>query len=67
MSRLAKGYIIAIVYIDPAENDDADAQVYMWVRQSEYDKGLDAVLFKAVRDWMDSSWPFKVVIYPGRE
>jgi hypothetical protein len=59
--------VLGCVYINPTENEDADAQVFMWVRQSEYDKGLDAVLFKAVRDWMDSSWPFEVVIYPGRE
>jgi hypothetical protein len=39
----------------------------MWVRQSEYDRGLDGVLFQAVRDWMGSAWPFASVAYPGRE
>jgi len=64
---LAEDRVLGCVYINPVEHDEADAQVFMWVRQSEYDKGLDAVLFKAVRDWLDSSWPFRVVIYPGRE
>jgi len=59
--------VLGCVYINPTETDGADAQVYLWVRQGEYDKGLDAVLFEAVREWMDSSWPFKAVIYPGRE
>ena len=64
---LAEDRVLGCVYINPVEHDEADAQVFMWVRQSEYDKGLDAVLFKAVRDWLDSSWPFRVVVYPGRE
>lgn len=64
---LDESRVLGCVYINPVESDDADARVRMWVRQSEYDKGLDAVLFEAVKKWMDSSWPFRVVVYPGRE
>lgn len=64
---LEESRVLGCVYINPTESDDVDARVHMWVRESEYDKGLDAVLFKTVKDWIDSSWPFAAVIYPGRE
>ncbi len=64
---LDESRVLGCVYINPAKSDEADAKVRMWVRQSEYDKGLDAVLFTAVKKWIDSSWPFTDVIYPGRE
>ena len=58
--------VLGCVYIDPPENADSDAVVVMWVRQTEFDKGLDEILFKKVRDWISSDWPFKKVDYPGR-
>jgi RimJ/RimL family protein N-acetyltransferase len=64
---LDESRVLGCLYINPARRTDADAQVRMWVRQSEYDKGLDAVLFQAVRDWLASAWPFASVAYPGRE
>jgi hypothetical protein len=59
--------VLGCVYINPTLWADADAEVVMWVRQSEYDKGLDPILFQAVQDRLDSSWPFDTVAYPGRE
>jgi RimJ/RimL family protein N-acetyltransferase len=58
--------VLGCVYIDPPETTDTDAVVVMWVRQTEYDKGLDEILFNIVRDWISSDWPFKKVDYPGR-
>ena len=58
---------IGCVYIFPSEEPAYEAEVYMWVRKSAYDKGLDPVLERAVKDWIKSSWPFKKVDYPGRE
>jgi len=48
-------------------NGSTDAVVYMWVRQTEYNKGLDDILFQTVRDWINVDWPFRKVAYPGRE
>lgn len=59
--------VLGCVYIDPPETTDADAVVVMWVRQTEYDKGLDEILFNNVRKWISSDWPFKKVHYPGRD
>jgi hypothetical protein len=39
-------------YIYPYDKDGYDAIVYMWVRKSEFDKGLDPVLEKEVRAFM---------------
>lgn len=64
---LDESCVLGCVYINPPRSSDADAEVVMWVRQSEYDKGLDAILFQEVRDWIDSSWLFTAVAYPGRE
>jgi hypothetical protein len=58
--------ILGCVYVNPPETVDSDAVVVMWVRQTEYDKGLDDLLFNSVRDWIGSIWPFRKVSYPGR-
>jgi len=39
----------------------------MWVRQREFDRGVDPILFEAVRDWLEKEWPFEVIAFPGRE
>ncbi len=43
-----------------------DAAVFMWVRKSAYDRGLDPVLEKAVRQWISEKWPFEYAVFPGR-
>lgn len=64
---LDESRVLGCVYINPVDRNDADAQVRMWVRTSEYDKGLDPILFMEVKKWIASAWPFTRVIYPGRE
>ena len=64
---LDESRVLGCVYINPTKREGADALAYMWVRQSEYDKGLDPVLFETVKEWLESSWPFSAVHYYGRE
>ena len=60
--------VLGCLYIDPfKDSTKIEACVNMWVRQSEYDKGLDEILFTTVKKWIQTTWPFKKVIYPGRE
>jgi RimJ/RimL family protein N-acetyltransferase len=63
--------VLGCVYINPPEDAimsaNTDAVVVMWVRQSEFDKGLDPVLFETVKKWLEETWPFQYVAYPGRE
>ena len=63
---LDESHVLGCVYINPEKGDEADARVHMWVRESEYKKGLDPILFKAVKEWLDSAWPFEKVVYPHR-
>ena len=55
------------VYVDPCDKSGIDATVTMWVRESELATGLDAALYRDVRAWMATDWPFQTVAYPERE
>ena len=58
---------LGCVYINPAREAGIDARIRMWVRESEYEKGLDPLLFRAVKEWIEKEWPFEKVSYPERE
>lgn len=58
---------LGCVYIDPCPKQGYDAEVYLWVRQSTFEDGLDPVLFQTIREWISHDWPFEKVAYPGRE
>ena len=58
---------LGCMYIFPSSKPDYEVDVFMWVRKSEFDKGLDPILFKTVKGWLNSTWPFKKVRYPERE
>ena len=59
--------VLGCLYINPTDQPGADARVHMWVRTSEYELGLDPILFQTVQEWLASTWPFSSVVYPGRE
>ena len=59
--------VLGCVYIFPSQKREFDAEVYLWVRDSGYDKGLDLVLFDEVKKWIAAQWPFERVACPGRE
>ena len=54
------------VYVSPSPVAGYDAVVRMWVTKAEYDAGFDAELYKWVTNWIQTAWPFKKVVYPGR-
>jgi hypothetical protein len=58
---------LGCMYIDPASNSQYDAEIVMWIRESEVTTGLDEHLFKTVKHWIQNKWPFKKPGYPGRE
>jgi len=58
---------LGCIYIFPSTDPGFEAEVYMWVRKSAFDEGLDPILEKTVKNWIKSSWPFQKVSYPGRE
>lgn len=63
---LDESQCLGCVYLFPSQNEEVDAEIYLWVRQSEFEKGLDPILFDTVRNWIKKVWPFKNVLYPGR-
>ena len=64
---LDESQVLGCLYINPSDKAGFDAEIYMWVRASEVENGLDAILFESVNKWISDVWPFKKVAYPGRE
>ncbi len=64
---LDESQVLGCLYIEPSKKADFDAEIYMWVRQSEVANGLDSILFSTVKKWIDNEWTFKNPAYPIRE
>ena len=64
---LDESCVLGCVYFYPTQKSGYDAEVFLWVRESELSGGLDAALFKAVEDWLAADWPFRQLAYPGRK
>ncbi len=58
--------VLGCVYILPTAKAGFDAEVYLWIRQSHLEGGMETRLFEAVQGWITEIWPFKSVAYPGR-
>ncbi|MCG7537387.1 hypothetical protein [Pseudoalteromonas sp. OOF1S-7] len=52
------------VYIDPSRSPRYDCEVYLWIRADSQE--LDEVLYLSVQSWLQASWPFNNVVFPGR-
>ena len=66
MVTLDESKVLGCVYFYPTEKPDYDAEVFMWVIESELKNGLDERLFIDVQKWLDIDWPFSNPAYPGR-
>ena len=55
------------VYVRPSKKQGYDAAVTLWVTADEYAGGFDEELYGWTKQWVESSWPFEKVAYPGRE
>ncbi len=64
---LDEGICLGCVYIYPSKTVKYDADVDLWIRESELKNGLDELLYQTVRDWLEAKWSFKAIAYPGRE
>ncbi len=65
--NLDESQCLGCLYIDPSEKVGYEAQVILWVRQSEISNGLDEKLFSAVSLWLSDEWWFTTVAFPGRQ
>jgi len=57
--------VIGCLYIYPDERGDSDAYVSSWVRETRAD--MDAVVWRAVTDWLETDWPFRAFRYADRD
>lgn len=64
---LDESTVLGCVYIYPGQVKNVEAEILLWVRESDYKKGLDSTLWQTVQAWIKDRWPFEKVIYPGRE
>jgi len=55
--------LLGCVYIDPAEDDEADAVVSWWTVDSLVGTPVAAALDEFVPAWLDRVWPFARVRY----
>ena len=58
--------VLGCVYFYPTDKADYDAEVFLWVRESDVANELDEELFEVVQRWLASDWPFENTAYPGR-
>ena len=58
--------VVICAYINPTHKSHFDAEVYLWVRQSKLESGLDDRLFESVNKWLDECWKFSNPVFPGR-
>jgi hypothetical protein len=55
------------VYVRPSKKQGYEAAVRSWVTAEEYANGFDEQLFAWAKQWVETTWPFEKVAYPGRE
>ncbi len=56
--------VIGCLYIYPAQDDEAVAEVRSWVTQRR--AALDVVVWRDVTRWLEETWPFERVDYASR-
>lgn len=67
MMSLDEQRCLGCVYFYPTKATDYDAQIILWARQSELAGGLEVQLLKSVKDWVETTWPFSKVGFPGKD
>ena len=66
MVTLDESKVIGCVYVSPTRKRGFDAEVFLWVRESELAGGLDERLFETVVKWLADRWDFENPAFPGR-
>ncbi|MBN2054238.1 GNAT family N-acetyltransferase [bacterium] len=58
--------VLGCIYINKGIGGP-DAAVFLWIRRSAQEDGFDAEVEASVRTWIEEKWPFRRVVYPGRQ
>ena len=60
-----KSRCIGCVYIEPCNKNGFDAEVYFWIRDDTLH--LEADFYGTLKNWLNDTWPFTSIAWPGRE
>lgn len=60
---LDRSEVLGCVYLNPAAEGGDGVDVHMWVREREYERGLDQHLHRHIDAWLRSDWPFETINY----
>lgn len=60
----SKEKCLGSVYIDPSQSPNYDCEVYFWIRDDSI--ALEEELYQAITTWLDTTWPFYKIVFPGR-
>jgi hypothetical protein len=63
---LDESRLLGCVYVDPPNDEQTDADVWYWARQSELPSGLEDVLATFLHSWLSARWPFTAVTINGQ-
>ena len=66
MMTLDERICLGCTYIYPSTQPNYEVEAYCWVRKS-HAKELDQVLFETFKLWLQKSWPFEKIAFPGRD
>ncbi len=56
--------VIGCIYIYPSSATGEGARVRSWVTESRSD--MDAVVWRSLSEWIETSWPFQNSLYATR-
>jgi hypothetical protein len=56
---------VACVYVNPSKKEGYDAVVHFLMTERGQKENLQPVLEHKVREWINTSWPFAKVAFPG--
>lgn len=54
-------------YLRPSNKQGYDVVATMWTTKEAFDQGLEEQLYKDMKQWLASAWPFQKVAWVGRE
>ncbi len=60
-----KDKCIGCLYIDPCKVDEVDCEVFLWIIDDCLN--LDNEIYQFISDWLIHCWPFKKIVFPGRD
>ncbi len=56
---------LGCIYIEPSNRSEYDTEVYFWLRDDLIH--LESDFSRDMREWLAERWPFKNIVYPGRD